>query len=274
MTCQYDITEFSSRVSKLIGVLFGQGATPGEGARALISETGQLAARMGDAAGPSTQAKGNQKVDRVIKEQLGIMPVSNLSTEQKESNTADWSWLYASPQALVGMADEDNFSHQNSEAVLETFLEARKHLRGKAYKELGKRGKQRIMQFNRIGVTRSQFNYVARAMHDRVGQLRAAFYRIAKKYVPAKRVPQWIEKHFATVEANGKSRLTESGVLGQSGSFIEMAVTSPGVVENERLVEKFQGAIDYSRQIMQIKLHKLAKGAKYVLETGAIYFAE
>lgn len=273
ITVEYDISGLVDKTSKMIGALFGNGSTIGECQKALMVETGQLAGRMGDAAGPSTISGGMKAIDKEIKGHLSIIPEINLTDDQQYSSHGDFTWLYASPNALVGINDEDNFTKAGNEESLNVFLSSRKlQPRGNSYVEIGKRGKQRLMRINRVAVKRSQFNYVRKAMSDRVGQLRAAFYRIAKRYVPSKRVPGWVAKKFEAVEANGKSTLNESGLREGVESFIEFAIRSPGVVSNEILSSKFQGAIRGAQESIASKLNKIAKGAKYVFETGQVYF--
>lgn len=260
MTCEYDITVLSKRVTELIGML------PARGQEAIKTEAGQLAGRMGDACGPVSRSYGYYMTDKEVQKAFTILPFSNLEMMESEK-FADFTWLYASPYALVGINDEDNISKQGNQEAIEVFYAGRKLApRGKSYVEIGRRGKQHIMRLNKPAVSAGQMSYVKKAMRDRVGQLKASFYRIAKAFVPNKPVPAWIERKFDSVVSNGKSKYMEAPDL------IEMTVTAPGVVENPKLVAKLQGAINWSTASVQSKLKKLAQGAKYVIETGQVYF--
>jgi len=259
-----------------MGMLLGNGASPGQMQQVLMVETGQLAGRMGDAAGPSTQAKGMKHIDKELKKHLEPLPIeTNLDEFQQESKHEGFRWLFASPWSVVGIQEDDDISKAGGQEALEIFLASRGRggdHPGNSRLQLGTRGKQVIQRFNRYGVSGAQWNFVRRAMQDRVGQLRAAFYRIARKYVPSKRVPAWVVEKFGAVEMNGKSVLNETGLRNGAEAFIEFTVTSPGVVGNPNLVKKFQGAIELSRFTIDAKLKKIAKGAKYVFTTGQVYF--
>lgn len=255
----------------MIGMLFGRGASEGEAQQVLRTETGQLAGRMGDAVGPKSQSAAMKKVDREIKGHLAMFPRS-VNLNQESESYADFTWLYASPNALVGINDEDNQIKASGEEAYE-MLRAGQHAtpRGNSYVEIGQRGKQKIMRQNRVRVSAAAFNTVRRIIAEKTGQLRAACYRIAKLYVPSKRVPAWIESKFNAVEANGKSRVGES-LMNTPEASIEFAITSAGVNSNPYLVAKIQGAIKGASISIKSKLDKISKGAKYIYETGQVYF--
>lgn len=273
---QYDTSRLSSNVSKMVGMLLGTGASYGEVQRALMSETGQLAARLGDAAGPVTQELGMRRIDSDISKRMSFLPIyQNLDEDQQESHTEDWQWLYAGTNFIAGIKTSDDASDLDAGAAYAVFRqEQKKPARGKTWISLGSHNKQKVMQLNRVRVSTQAFSKIRSTLRNKQGQLRAAFYRIAIIYVPSKaaKVPAWISKHFGVVEANGKSRLNESGLNGGPEAFIEFTITSPGVVTNPVLVEKFRRVIEATGPILQAKMRKISRGAKYVFETGGVYF--
>src|ERR1035437_9111079 len=95
---EYDITGLEKRVSALAGALFGSGGTPGQMEQILKTETGQLARRMGDAAGPKTAAAADKKITKEMKNHLAFLPMGQNLNQESESY-ADFHWLYASPVA-------------------------------------------------------------------------------------------------------------------------------------------------------------------------------
>jgi hypothetical protein len=271
MNAEYDISVLSRRVSMLTGMLIGSGAAPGQIEQVLKIETGQLAGRMGDAAGPKTAAAADKKITKEMKAHLAFLPMG-MNLNQESESYSEFHWLYTSPYTLVGVNNEDNQLAASGEDALAYFRAGQKLApRGKAYETVGHRGVQTVVRMNRVLVSKSAFNQARKIVAEKSGQLRAACYAVAKKYVPSKRVPAWIAKKIPTVEANGKSKLQEGG-MGTPAAFIEMTIKSPGVVSNDRLAAKFQGAIKASQKSIEAKLKKLAKGAKYVFETGAVYF--
>ena len=269
---EYDASVLTRRMGELAGMLFGNGATEGQMQQVLKAETGQLAGRMGDAAGPSTQAQAMKKIDQEIKGQLAVLP-GPMNLNQESESYSDFTWLYASSNALLGINDEDNQVRASGVEAYEMFRAGQNSVpRGNRYVELGFRnlGGQRIMRLNRVRVSLSSFNAVRKIIAEKTGQLRAACYLVAKTYVPSKRVPAWIEKKFGMVAENGKSRTSEA-LMGTPEASIEFAITSAGVIRNPRLAAKLQGAIAASAESIRAKLVKVAKGAKYVFETGQVY---
>jgi len=273
LTCQYDTSELTRRVSMLSGMLLGNGATEGEMQKLLKRETGQLHARMGDAAGPTTQKKGMDKLDKEIKSHLTVLSTETPQFEASKKYD-DFFWLYASPGALVGIAGHDYQMDASGEASLAMLRASQREVpRGPAWKTIGQRGVQKIVQLDRVKISTSAMAYVRNALKDRVGQLRASFYVVAKEYAPLKRIPAWIAHSFGTVEGEGKSQHHEDG-MGTPVASIESRVTSPGVISNGGLTRKFQGAITKSRFVLQSKLEKIGRGAKYLFESGQVYFPQ
>ena len=271
LTCQYDTSELTRRVGLLSGMLLGNGATEGEMQKLLKRETGQLHARMGDAAGPSTQGKGMARLSREIQDHLAVLPAQTPQFEVSKKYD-DFFWLYAAPNVLVGIAGHDYQMDASGESAL-AMLRASQHEapRGVAWKPIGQRGVQTIVKLDRIKISATAMKYVWNTMKAEIGELRAAFYAVAKEYAPLKRIPVWVSDNFAKVESNGKTQHHEDG-MGTAVASIESKTTAPGVVSNDRLARKFRGAIVRTEKAVRYKLDQIGKGAKYVFETGQVYF--
>jgi hypothetical protein len=269
---EYDFSQLTKNVSGLTGALLGRGAQPGDLQKVLTTELGQLAGRCGDAVGPKTQAKAMKAIDRDIKSQLTILPrYSNLDEDQQYSSTADFTWLSAGPNFLLGINDEDNQPGMSGADALKVLRAGQKSIpRGNAYQALGQRGKQYVLRLNRVRVSAASMNYVRATLREKTGQLRAAFYRVAVKYVPTKHVPDWIARKFSVVEANGKSSDRESG-MGTPEAFIEFTVRAPGVASNVNITAKISGAVQKTNYIVREKLAKILRGYKYDWETGKVF---
>jgi hypothetical protein len=275
MIAQYDISKLTELVSGLNGALIGQGASAGDGTRLIQTETGQLAGRIGDSVGPKTLASATKIIDREIKGQLTILPRFSIfdSREQSESSKySGFSWLTAGPGFLTGINDEDNQKQAGGVQAYEMFRAGQHSApRGKSYVKLGSRGSQAIQRLNRVRVSASSFNYVRNRIRSTTGEMRAAFYSVAKHYVPSKRVAGWIMERMPAAVAKGKTEHRDSGNVASPQAFTEFVVRSPGLNSNDRLQHKIQGAIEYSRISLANKLKKIVRGYKYNWQTGAVY---
>lgn len=273
MNASYNFDVFAEKLSGLVGALSGRG---GDAARVLATETGQLAGRIGDTLGPKTREKAFARIDRDIKQHLTIFPLySNLDEDQQYSSTSDFTWLESGPNFLLGINDEDNqVRASGADALLMLRAGQKSKSRGNAYEYLGKRGHQSVQRLNRIRVSQTAFRAVQRDLRDRVGELRASFYRVALHFVPSKKVPAWILGKIERVEAKGKSALDDSGLSNPLGPVITFTVRAPGVVSNPRIEANISGAIQASSKILASKLRKVLAGYAYQWKTGQVFRAQ
>lgn len=267
----YDLKGLSRLVSSLSGALFGNGED-GDLHRVLKTEGGQLAWDISQNLGPATKDAGNAKVERQAKAFLTTLPgYSNLEEGQQYSGTADFTWLQAGPGFLLGINDEDNQMNASGSDAL-TYMRAgqRSGSRGKAFVELGRRGKQKILRLNRTRVSKSAFNSATRAIKEKFGTLRASFAFTAAKLIPGKRVPQWISRHFGT-RANGRAVFNEAGLSHPTEPFLEFGSTSPGVESNPAIVEAIGSGTTRRKILLEAKLKKVLAGYAYDWNTGRVF---
>ena len=271
MTAQYDISNLTAKVSALQGMIIGQGADEGQLAASLRSEMGQLGARIGKQIGPRDKSSATAKVTRDVKQHLAFLPMAQNLNQESESY-ADFTWLYASQFALVGVNDEDlQLQASGEEAMAMLRVGQKTQHRGDAWQELGRRGKQHIMRRNRVIVSKSAFNQVVRSIMGKTGMLKAAFYYAAQKFAPNITVPAWIAAKMPAVEAADKATTREEG-SGTPQGFVEMTVRGAGLASNEMLTQKISAAVRSTEISLQAKCRKILDGAKYVFETGQVYF--
>ena len=264
---EYNFSLLSEKISALMG------AVGGDSKRALMTETGQLAGRIGDAIGPATLDKARKRVERDIKEVLTIFPMySNLDEEQQYSSTSDFTWLAAGARSLMGINDEDNQVNASGKEALELLRAGQANPRtGGRYEILGQRGKQSVQRVNRVRVSKAAYNYVRNSIIQKTGELRACFYRVALHYVPTRRMPGWIMARIEQVQANGKSTLNEAALGSPMEPFIEFTVRAPGVVSNPQLAAKINGGIKGALASLTSKLKKILAGQAYNFNTGAVF---
>lgn len=269
----YDLSLLEEKLSGMTRAMLGNGATEGDLQRLLMTETGQFAGRLGDAFGPSSQSVAMAKVDRDIKTQITTLPrFSNLDADQQYSSTAEFTWLSAGPNYLLGINDEDNQMQASGAEALKMLRAGQNSApRGNAYIVLGKRGKQTVQRLNRIRISPAAYAQLRNLLKDRTGQLRAACYRIASRYVPTKRIPGWIRDKFDDVERNGKSVLDEALLRNGPLAAIEFTIRSPGLESNPKLGEKYEAALKKTEYILGEKLRKILAGYAYDWATGKIF---
>lgn len=272
---EYNFSNLRDKVSGLTEALVGNGMELGDLQRMLMTETGQLAGRMGDVVGPKTKDDATRKIDRDINRHLTTLPRYSIFTEDAQhesSKYSEFTWLTAGPNFLLGINDEDNQLNANGEDAYKMLRVAQKGMdRGDAYQKLGRRGKQAVMRLNKVRVSQAALKFVRAKIAGKTGELRAAFYSIAARYVPSKRIPAWIRAKFPQVEASGKSSFNEANLRHQEFASLEFTIRAPGVTENPGLVQKLNGAIEQSAHILAAKTEKILAGFTYDWNTGQVF---
>jgi hypothetical protein len=256
----------------------------------LRTETGQIHAAIGDAIGPKTKDKAIKRMEWDVKRHLTVAPkytsgLFNDGKTQESEGYADFTWLTAGRGAngkfLLGINNEDlQTGASGSDALKMLRVGQRSSDRGDAYQKLGQRGQSKktggtgrinILRLNRVKVSKTAYNFVRQSLFNTAGELRAAFYRVAKHYAPRIRVPGWIESKFDQVAAKGKSGFTDTLTPGNPTAFIESIIRAPGVVSNPSLAAKINNAITNRSEVLFTKFKKIMIGHKYNFETGQVY---
>jgi hypothetical protein len=265
-----DTSVLERKFSELHGALLGNGASEGNLQDALRVEAGQCAWKIAKALGPGTKANAIKQLD---KEMLGYFRTTPSTTNigQESESYADFTWLYASPYALVGINDEDNQTGADAGAVLQMLRGGQKAVpRGNAWVRIGKRGKQVIMRLNRTRVSARAFNGARREIANRFGQSKASFAATAARLLPNKPIPAWVRDKIPTVEGNGKTFLDEYGLASETPS-IEFGSRAPGVESNKWMVQKIQDGIESSIATLTKKVERIVEGQTYNFNTGQTF---
>ena len=268
---QPDMTGLNELVSGLNGALIGSGGD-GDIHRVLKSEAGQLAWDISQSLGPSTKSDALGKIERDMKQFLTTKPAySNLDSDQQYSSVADFTWLQAGPNFLVGINDEDNMpGASGGEAVAILRAGQKSTPRGKAYVSLGRRGKQHVYRLNRTRIAPSAFRAAKSLLSGKVGLLRASFAFAASVLIPAKRIPEWIAAHFPS-RAQGRAVFSDAGLSHPTEPFIEFGSNAAGVESNPRISSKISGAVERRKVITRVKIQNVLKGYAYDWNTGRVF---
>jgi hypothetical protein len=257
-----------SKISELLGVLNG---TIGNGdlQAALKVEAGQCAWKIAEQLGPGSKAVAVKRLDREMMSYLTVKP-AKVNLNQESEIYADFTWLYASTFAVVGINDEDNQTSASASDALEMLRGSQKAVpRGTKYVEIGTRGKQHLMRLNRTRVSRSAFAGARHAIADRFGKSKAAWAATAMEYL-SRKFPQWIVNQVANVRANGKHVLNDAGLQNES-PFIEFGSRAKGVESNPAIAAAINSGIRGSQETLKAKIQKLLAGYTYNWNTGQVF---
>jgi hypothetical protein len=296
MIAEYDISKLTTQISGLNGALIGTGATDGDLQNLLRVETGQLHADIAKSLGPKTKAAADA---RVLKDVKGvffpIFPEVNLFGGAQRGSSADFQWLFASkkgPGWLLGADSEDVMPGLDAGSMAEIYARAN-HKRGAAWRDMGEqshvtmdaKGKlrqhyksartgQHAIKMNRIVVKKSPFDALVKTIQNKSGELRAAFYAVARHYAPKVVVPSWLKSKLETVLAKGKASHHDTLTPDNPQAFIESTFKAPGLVSNPKIHSVIQGAMDHRAKIVFKKLKNIISGYKYNFETGQTFKAK
>lgn len=275
ITCDPDYSVLTEKVSNLQGALLGRGASDGELQKFLRVETGQLAWEIAQSLGPLSKEAAGDKLDKDLRKVFTVKPQYSIfedTDRQGYSSTADFTWLTAGKNFLIGINDEDDLRGASQDEALELYKSARGlAARGLAYVPLGTRGKQKVMRVNRVLVTAARLSSIKKSVADRFGQMKASFARTTAEYAPAKRIPAWVARSIATVIFTGKSILNDQSAAGVASGYIEFGSRAPGVVSNDRVQVKIQGAIVRRTEVIKAKFEKVLNGYAYDWNTGQVF---
>lgn len=295
ITFSQDATRLTQQVSTLKAWLMGTGATDGQCKDMLKTEAGLLAWEISEQLGPRTLPEGKEKVEKDVSRVF--FPLSDkvpFFTGRKTGTQADFQWLFAygggggKPSFLVG-ADSADIIGDRSADLRKILYDPAKQNRGERWRDLGERtintrglrerhkpwrGAQHAIKINRVVVSTAAYKRLIKSIQDALGQLRASFARTAEALNARKRIPAWITKQIGETVWNGKSIFNDAGLNHPTEPFIEFGSRAKGVESNPVIVEKIHAAFRARSFILQKKIKDLARGARYVWDTGQTYFPQ
>ena len=253
--------------SALFGVLKGTGQD-GDMQRLVQTEAGQLGDSIQEQIGPKSISKASKSAAHEIKRYISFKP-DRPTINEPSKKYGGFTWLYASPYAVLGIDDSDNYIHEEGPAALSLFRQAQKSRdRGDSYLELGKRGKQHFMRLNRSRVSRKAFAYVQAVISGRVGEMKSTFAFAANQLI-GKNYPEWVARHFPS--ARGKTIFDGSQKNDPECPSISFGSRAPGINSNPYVVKKIAGAVEARKRIIASKIDKVLKGYAYDWNTGRIF---
>ena len=211
-------------------------------------------------------------------------------TGRKTGTQEDFQWLFAYQKGessfLVG-ADSQDIIGDKSADLRPILYDQQNRLRGVKWQDLGERtiktpglrerhkpwrGRQHAIKINRKIVSRAAYERLVRVIQKQLGQLRASFARTAEAFNARKRIQGWVSSQIGETVWNGKSIFNDAGLNHPTEPFVEFGSRAKGVESNPKIAETIHNAFRTRSFILQNKIKDLAKGAKYVFETGATYF--
>lgn len=262
------------KFSELMGVLVGKGQ-PGDLGKAISVEAGQCAFKIAAQIGPRSSAEATRRLNKDLKQYLTTVPrYSNLSESQQYSSWGDFKWVQAGPHFVLGIATEDDQINADASQVLEIYHASRaNHLKlGPAYQIFGriKKGHQFAIKMNRTRVSPATFKAVRTAIAERFGQSKAAWLRVAQKYLPNRRLPGWVTAQIERVIANGKSVLIPQ-YLETTRPSITFGSRAPGVESNPKMRAAIAAGALASRKTLEAKVRKVIAGQTYNWNTGQVF---
>jgi hypothetical protein len=265
---EVDLRGLNSFNSQLLGVLIGSGQG-GDARRFIATEAGQLAWDISKQLGPRTVADGKRKIENSARQVFFPITVPVFGGVKRGGN--DMQWLFASSKMdyLVGAASEDVQANLQGKEMQDAFRRANRQ-RGPRWAELGKRGKQRLMQIQRIIVSPGALKGLITDTSKLVGTLRASFAYTASLLVPSKPIPQWISKHFGSA-ANGRAIYRASDLGNATNPSLTFGSSAKGVQSNPYIVDKIARAVERRKYILRDKIKKVVKGYTYDWNTGQVF---
>ncbi len=286
-----DLKRLTELIGSLHGALLGTGGQPGDAAKLLKNEAGQLAWEFSEQLGPRTKEEGNENVVKDAKRVFfPIPPEVAKPFADKQGSRPDFLWLFATKQGpgmLVGASTEDILGNSND--LRDVFYRANRK-RGATWQDLGDvthetpdsngrmrqhrqawRGRQHAVKINRVVVTTFAFNRLLKQVQAQVGQLRASFGRTAQECAPSKRIPGWVKNQIENCIGNGKSIFEPEGLSHPTSPFIAFGSRAKGVESNPYIARKIHAAVVRRQHVIADKLGKVLSGYKYNLATGQVF---
>lgn len=240
-------------LERLIGDVQGALLAAGEDGDAaqLVKQTGKLLAQdIGRSLSPKSQADQNRRIESDIRSVFRPMP-PHIFPEENRGGDSGTTWLYAGPNYIVGVANEDFFPDAQESAVTR-LLHTEK--RGKAWSSPGYRRNsiQHTWILDRIVIKRQQYNALRQRVKGRVGRLKASFFKTFER-LGGKGVPGWISKHFGSID--NISTCHDEGLKSRDFPTLEFGSSAPGI---SRFVEVVHNAVE-------VRKHKMVERLKLIL---------
>ena len=256
-----DLSGLNHALGQLAGVLRA------DSKELLKVEAGQMAWRIAQGLGPTSAAKGNRGVEKDVSKHLTVKPRREFKPGKQ--GEGDIQWLYAGPQFLAGIERKNNRVDASAAEATRLYYQSKSATPRNAWKKLGVRGKQSVMQLERVRVKPGVFKEVIRAIKANVGQAKASFAFTTAK-TTAKRIPAWISRHFSKVEGR-KAVFSTAELQHPTAPALVFGSRAAGVVSNPKMAAAISSGVRQSAKIIVGKVQKLLNGYAYDFKTGAVF---
>lgn len=206
---------------------------------------------------PKNLARSKQQAEKDARKVFFPKPVKTFTGSQAEGK--QMRWLYAANQparVLVGVSRADYQPELSADQMRRVQYETR--LRGKAWEQIGTRGKNnpfKVMRLNRVVVARGRLKQHIKALKDSFGKLKASWAVDWERFNIARTLPGWIRKHVPTA----KGRTVDMSKLADT-PFVEIISDATGVSKPQAL-KAIRAAVKKRVGAMTADLRNQLRGA-------------
>lgn len=280
-----DTRGLTALLQTVASIFYARGATPNMVQRFVKTEAASLAGEIAHQIGPAgveemmPGIKWDVKkiLNRAFSDRNNSPNYSNLSETQQESSIADFTWLAAGPNFLLGINDEDLQLQAGTQAAYEMFRAGQAAGgRGDAYVLLGKQKRtgQNIFRLNRTRVSIAAFNGVLAKVKKTVGEAKSVFVSTCYKLGGKRRFPGWVTDKIEQAEEKDKVIFDEAGLKNAANPSITFGGDAPGFETNPSIRKAMDGAVKFREYQMTPRLEKMIRGAVMKINTGQVYFSK
>ena len=258
ITCDVDMSNFNRMFSTLAAVV------PQDAHEFVRDETARLAEECSRQLQMRNRRNQRDRIESDVKKVF--MPMPRLFSESSKMEGNGMKWLYASPNALVGVKPHRYHPMDTAEDMRRVFYKSKGTLPENRWEEIGKmrikrratrfHGRiihhQRIMELQRNVVPRSSFQQFVNSIRERLGRLEASFAQTAQILRKSTaRVPVYISRHFPI-----KTNVTRlDGLANTERPSIEFGSMAPGI-------EHFE---EYIHDAIEVRLYKMTQRLRLIL---------
>lgn len=278
-----DTRGLTQLVGEIASIFYARRATPNMVQRFVKTEAASLAGEIAHQIGPAGVEEMMEGITLDVKKILNRAfsdrnqspNYSNLSETQQESSIADFTWLAAGPNFLLGINNEDLQLQAGTDAAYEMFRVGQAQGgRGAAYVPLGKHYRQNVVRLNRTRVSIAAFNGVIARVKKTVGEAKAVFVSTCYKLGGRRRFRTWVTDKIEQAEEKEKVIFDEMGLKNAANPSITFGGDAPGFESNPKIRAAMDGAVKFREYQMTQRLEKMIRGAVMKINTGQVYFAK
>jgi len=246
-----DLSGLNGQLQDLQDALIGAGQD-GDLVTIVKDEGRLLAWEISKQLGPQEKSRGEAKVYQDAKRTYAPGPLQAFPQSKRNGAGGDsgLSWLYAGPEFLVGAEQENIQPNLTATAMRQAQAANKARIKGKAWLDIGRRGKQAVLKWNRIIVTRGAFDSFVRSKNARVGRMRATF-AYAAHMLGQGRIPGWISRHFQKVATDGRAIYDASKLQNKVAPSLQFGSGAPGI---DNFTEMIENGVERRTHLLSAKI--------------------